>query len=342
MYISRPVYHLAMVALVALVAQGCNKKNGIENETILKKPYSLYAGDAKGSLHLINSSDSGTVIFPNDGFASRALLTTGDSSILFAKQNLFLSSDNGKNFNLTYFRMNNFYLNVSPFIPWEQVMIKAAGHNRIYVASIEGKGIVYSEDNGKKWIVDNGWDPGTGSGNITSFAQLKNGTLFAHNLFDDSLYRRDNKDDNWTAVTPVQALPNSGVFYISHFNNELIATDITGGNGVYHSPDGASWFAYTGLPNRLLYTTASPFDQRLFVGTDSMGVYRLEGNNFVTANNGLETNTTVYAMVGKDDIYKNETKRAFIYMATNKGLYRSEDGGQNWTIYKVGSFVALY
>lgn len=334
------MFGLVICALFVAAFEGCNKKDEISNDAILKKPFSLYVGAQNGSVYLVNSMDTGTLVFPIDGFPIHAMLTSG-KNILFAKGNLFLSDNNGVNFNLTYNKTNPVYLGLPIFYPWPSLMIDAVGHGRIYVSSIEGKGIVYSEDNGKNWQIDAGWDGGVAGGGITSFAQLKNGTLFAHAILTDSLYRRANKGANWVHVKQTN-LPTSGAYSISSYNDELLAMDLSGINGVYHSPDGITWTAYQGLPNRRLYVASAPFNQRLLVGTDSMGIYRLEGNIFVPTNNGLATNTTVYGFAGKDDIYKNETRRYYIYTATDRGLYRSLDGGLNWVKVLSGKFTTVY
>jgi hypothetical protein len=97
-----------------------------------------------------------------------------------------------------------------------------------------------------------------------------------------------------------------------------------------------------GLPKHILYCTYAPFDQTILVGTDSMGVYRWDGTNFVPSNAGLQDNTVVYSFAAKEDVYKNGVSKKYVYAATNKGLYRSEDYGVNWTLALPGSFVALY
>ncbi len=335
------LYKMSVIALIAVGLQSCKKENGIDNDTVVKKPYGLYVGEEDGSLLNTNDGQAYKTIFPPDGFASRALTTSGNN-IIWAKANVHLSEDNGKNFNPTYFLTNAFYLGIRPYIPWQQIILDVPSHDRVYICSSEGKGIALSIDHGKTWKPDTLWDDGISNTIITSLTQLKNGSLFAHNLSDNSVYKRDNKDDRWTKIETTTAL-TPGIYYLSHFNNTLVATDIAGVSGAFFSNDeGRNWTAYTGLPNRLLYTTATPFDQTLLVGTDSQGVYRLDNGQFVPSNNGLETYTTVYAILGKDDIYKNNATKRYVYMATNKGLYRSEDLGQNWVLVKEGSYVALY
>jgi hypothetical protein len=327
---------IAIVALVTLAATGCKKENGIDNDNIIKKPYGLYAGEFLGALLNTNDGENYRTIFPSDGYPYRAI-TTSDENLLFVKANVHLSENNGNNFNPTY-------LFASPVAHWQTMILDVPSQDRVYLASNQSTSIALSEDHGKTWVNETQWDTGIVASGITSFTELKNGVLFAHGMLNDSIYRKDNRDDKWT-WTNSNGLPapGGGYFYLGHFNNALTLTDITGQNAVYYSVDsGKNWTKYNGLPVRPLYASSSPFDQVLLVGTDSMGVYRLENGVFIPSNNGLETNTSVFAFAAKENIYKNDASKKFVYIATNKGLYRSEDLGQNWARVKLGNFVAVY
>lgn len=338
------IHQLSVLALAALSVQSCNKENGIDNDTVIQKPYSLHAGTDQGALVNTNDGANYKTIFPADGFKSRALITSG-MNIIWVKGNVHMSDDNGKNFNPTYLKPNNFYLTINPYFPWQPVIINAADQNRVYIASREGKGINYSEDNGKTWKIDANFGPGVSNNFVSSLTQLQSGTLFAHNLQKDSIYKRDNKDAAWVHVKPMAGLPTAAhVFYLSHYGDMLLLTDLSGAVGAYSSTNnGNNWTKMNGLPlNHLLYATYAPFDETLLVGTDSMGVYRWENNTFKASNAGLDDFTSVYAITAKDDVYKNGVKKKYVYIATNKGLYRSEDLGINWTLVKEGSYVAVY
>lgn len=336
---------LAFVAIAIIALQSCKKENGIDNNAVIEKPYGLYISDDQGQLLNTNDGETYKTIFPPDGYRSRALITSGNN-IIWVKKNVHLSTDNGANFNPTYNKIQAFYLNLLPYLPWQQIIIDVPDHKRVYIGSTDGQGVAMSVDNGKTWTVDNEWDDNTVGGNITSFTQLKSGLLYAHSLTTDSLYQRDNASDKWTWVNQQTPLPATGIFYISHYNNTLLATDISGASGVYASDDkGLNWMPYSGLPNtHILYTTAAPFDEVLLVGTDSLGIYRFEpsSSSFVASNAGLGTNTVVYSIVGKDNLYKNNISKRYVYIATNKGLFRSEDMGRNWSLVKPGSYVGLY
>lgn len=328
---------LALGALVCIAFQSCKKENGIDNETVIKRPYGLYITSAAGELLNTNNGDDYVTVFPVDGYPSRALVTT-DSAIFWLKANLFVSLDQGSHFNPKL----SLSIPVSPITPWHNVMISATDQDRVYVAGTKDHGIYFTEDNGRNWFEDPDWDDGVAGGGISTFTQLKNGAIYAHSNSNDSLYKKDNKTDKWSWVEQISPLPSFGTFYISHFDNTLVATDVMGVYGTYYSNDGQNWVKYTGLPVTKLRATNAPFDEVLLVGTDSMGIYRLQSGQFVPANNGLGVRTSVYGIVGKDNIYKNGARKKFIYIATSDGLYRSEDLGQNWDLVKTGSYVGVY
>lgn len=333
---------LIVAGMFIFLLQACKKENGIDNETVIKKPYGLFIGDEQGQLLNTTDGDYYKTLFPPDGYPSRALTTSGNN-ILWIKNNAHLSEDNGKNFNPTYMSVQQAIPRITPLTPWSQVMLDVPGHERVYIASMLGKGIAYSENNGSTWITDMAWAEDVDGGLITSFAQLENGRLFAHSTHNDSLYVRNDRNALWEWVEQISPLPSSAYFYITHFNNTLIATDIYGFEGVWGSNDeGSTWQRYSGLPPRILYATHAPFNQTLLVGTDSLGVYRLEGNTFVSASYGLETGASIYAIRGKNNVYKNDVNKEYVYLATSKGLYRSDDLGRNWYLIKPGVYVALY
>jgi hypothetical protein len=147
-------------------------------------------------------------------------------------------------------------------------------------------------------------------------------------------------------VSAATGLPAGTEWYLSHSNNTLLAADYTGAQGVYYSDDGGvTWKAYSGLPtSQEELSCASPLDQVVLAGTDSMGIYRLDPTtgSFVASNNGLKPFTSVYGITGKQDTYKNGVIKRYVYITTNFGLFRSEDMGRNWVLMKTGDMRAIW
>lgn len=213
---------------------------------------------------------------------------------------------------------------------------------------------------------------------VTSFSLLKNGVLCAYDGRNNRHFFR-TKTTLWNECTPnpeygvepgvgdpanhsgiplphripfgfgYTAPVDTTAFYsLGHYNNRLIAIDNINcnNNGAYYSDDtGRSWKAYSGLPNKPLLCIASPFEEICLIGTDSAGLYQLNNNTSTweqQTNNGLGKYIVVRNIAFKENIYKDGSRKKFIYLATNQGIYQSTNGGSNWTKTIDGNFVAVY
>ncbi len=339
--------YLSYIGLAAVLfsatLQSCKKSDGINNNQVIETPYSLIYGDSSGAVY--NTNDGVNVkplLRTPDGFAARAICASGNN-ILMAKIHLFVSTDNGANFNATYDTLNERGIIAS-------CIYSSADQNRVYIASRMGRmGVFYSDTNGKQntWVEDSYDVNITGTVSITSFTELQNNTMIGYDAINNRLFEKQNKADNWHEVTVNTALPTGGTFSLSHVANTIVAVDYTGNNGAYYTTlggGGVSWSGYIGLPHTRLLSVAAPFDQTLLIGTASGGVYRLNsGGVFTPANNGLATATSVNGITAKENIYVDVTApQQYVYLATNNGLYVSKDLGQNWALSQPGNIVAIY
>ena len=343
-------YTLSLLAVLCITFQSCNKKvDGIDNNVVIETPYTLYYSDSAGALYNTNDGIGiKKIVFTADGSPSRALCLSG-TNIIWVKNGLYESLDNGTNFNAcnyfdpTYAPYPQFQFLVNAGAVNQSLILNATDENRLYISTstpkiwvdlnglqhIRGIGVAYSEQHGntQTWAVDtfydNNLDINDGAGHlysnlfITSFTQLKNNTVVGFDSGSNRTYTKANLTSPWFKkyLSNTDSLPhlNAG-FTLGHFNNLLVAIDNKYGQGAYYSYDtGQSWQKFTGLPaGRNLYCASSPFDQVLLVGTDSMGVYKLTSDNstnFVSANIGLENLTTVRGIVGKSNVYKNNGLR---------------------------------
>ena len=335
---------IAPVVLIALLAAttGCKRSNGIDNNTVIRTPYFLYLADRNGILTNTNDGRTFRLIFPADGFGPRALLVTG-ANVMMVKNNLFLSKDNGLNFNFATTAQP------TPEALYQSILIEAPSHNnRSYLASAAGNGVQYSEDRGQTWQSDDAnWDTSITNHylpRVHTLTQLKSGEVFAWNNKDSALYKKINTGDDWDSVVYNGLPTNRNHYFLARYNNTLLLVDSTGENGVRFSTNqGTNWSSYPGLPPmQQLYAAYAPFDNGLLVGTDSNGVYRLENGQFIPSNGGLDLYTTVYSIIAKTDTYKNDRVFNYVYIATNTGCYRSEDGGVNWEKLAEGDFFRVY
>jgi photosystem II stability/assembly factor-like uncharacterized protein len=313
---------LLLLFTATLAVSSCRKENGIDNNKVIKTPYGVLFSERLGTLIKTNDGIAYKQLFPPDNVIDAAIAISGDN-IIFIKKNLFVSTDGGRAWNLGNSNINHAG-------KWQSMIMDVPAHKKVYVASTRGNGVDYSEDNGKTWVVDNYFGPTSGA-QITSFALTSDGSLYGYDFNGPRLFKRDA--NAWSEIVMVTP-PPPGKYYITSFNNTLIASDYAGSNVYYSNDGGYNWAPYSGLPgNQEILSCAAPLGQALLAGTDSAGIWRLVGNVFQPSNNGLKANTSVYGIVGKQDIYKkNGLIKRYVYIATNFGLYRSEDVGQNWVL----------
>jgi hypothetical protein len=331
---------LFSVVTGSLLGGGCRKENDPQNNTVIRTPYGVYFSDRLGALYNTNDGKAFKSVFPTDGYSPRSIIATSGDNILWIKKNLHVSADNGENFNPASLKLK--YLMPDSLSNWMNLILDVPSFGRVYVATPNSaKGIAISKDHGITWE-DDGAASVVTSG-VQSFAQLTNGKLYALDNTSSTVYEQVSAPSPWTAVAPVTPLP-AGRFHMTRFNNNLVAADYNGAGGVYYSNNGGvDWFSYPGMPtNQEIYAISAPFDQVLLAGTDSAGVYRLNGTSFEPSNNGLQPFTKVYGFAGKQDTYKNDRIIQYIYIATNNGIFRSEDLGRNWVLVRPGDFRAIY
>lgn len=330
---------LSLVALIAIATQSCKKENGIDNNNVIQRPYVVYAADLNGSILKTNDGNVYQTIFPGDGTPLRALIIAQQNMIIVKRNAVFHSKNEGKSFIPTI--TSN--VNVATSIKWPFFLIYVPGakFSIVEICNLNGfGGLSFSPSNGEYYDAETHWiTPATSSESITFTSDR---VLYTYSVGSSKLYNRFDTAGKFTEV-PAANLPKPQNFYLSHFGATLTATDYDGLKGAWYSIDSGKTFkAYSGLPTgKILYTTYGAFE-KLLVGVEGMGVYVAEGTTFKQSSGGMDANTSVYSIVAKDNYYKNELTKKFIYAATNTGIYRSEDLAKSWVKVKEGSFNLLY
>lgn len=337
----------ALLLCVALL--GCKKENtlGIDNDKVISTPYSLFAADSSGAIVKTNDGSQFANVFPPDGYPPLLLLTSGPN-LMMVKDNLHLSTNSGRDFNPVYTHLNKF--------PWQTMAIDYPEHDRVYITSTKDSGIVFSPDHGLTWMKDSLWAPATQlppSFIISSFSGLKNGKLFAYSNEGNVLFLKDGPDGNWTPVTTEGSFPvGHSEYFLTSNNNTLFLIDHKGVGGAWYSEDeGIHWTKYNQgtLPLNTTYYCAiapNPEGNTLLVGTASFGIFRAENGVFTASSGGLLTGASAYSLAAKDNYYKNNVMKHYIYVGTSDGMYRSENHGQTWYQLTSGvwkqKYVAIY
>lgn len=348
---------LAVAVALSATLQSCKRENGIDNNNVLQVPYSLYAADAQGGILKTNDGEVFTSTLPGDGRPVRALATSKTNVLLVKDSLFFVSKDNGYSF--LPFTIDKY--RVLPGIYWQQFfLLNTKKDNRIYLPtylSRYGTNIVFSDDNGSEryFQTDTLWNKSgsdTAAG-FTSFTETDNGYVYGYSTSGSRLnparrlYVKKAKDSLWQAVT-TNLFPNPAIgwgdsFYLSHIGNTVIAADYGSRQGVLYSVDeGVTFKKYTGVPNDIIiYDTKAAYDKVMLA--TSKGIYLYSDNNtFSLSNSGLDAKTVAYSIATKDNVYKNGVTKNFVFIATNTGLYRSEDKGRTWVKAKPGDYRLVY
>lgn len=320
---------VAALTVSVLFNSSCKKVSplAVDNDEVIQTPYSLFVANTYGMLLNTNDGKNFNHVFPADGYSPVALATSKET-LLMLKSNLHASFNNGKNFQMVFDKVNIF--------PWNEQILDAPLQNRIYVTTTEGKGVAYSEDNGHNWVIDDNFSPLVpSSSKINSFAALNDGSVYAFSNDNLLLLKRAAADAAWEPVTILGTWPaDDGVYFISSDGTSLFLIESTGRHAHYISDDGG--VHWTRLDNHHIpwgsfaWTAARAPGGNLLIGTQ-VGVFRFQApDDLVPANNGLEIGAEVYRLTTKKNVYKNGSIKHYVYAATSKGLYVSEDKGFNW------------
>lgn len=199
-----------ILALLIAGAVGCRKKvNGINNDTIVETPYALYYSDTAGQIFYTNDGKLVTrEIFHADGFPVHSLIISG-YDILFAKNNLYYSENNGVNFNHAYDSLRfkpDTAVDGLPINLNQTMLVNVPGSPDVVyttskVVNIPGTspdylGVAFNNNHGSpgNWTNDNGYDTsvvGHMPIKMMSFELMPNGTLCGLALDSDNIHPRN-------------------------------------------------------------------------------------------------------------------------------------------------------
>ena len=322
------IYLAGTAALMLLTS--CNKEADFDNGTAIRTPYSLYAGSEDGMIIHSTDGESFKFVFPSDGYGPTQIAASGQN-LLIIKDNLHLSTNDGQSFNPVLRTLRKFN--------WQSMIYNHAPFNQIYVTTSEGKGVKVSKDNGLTWENDI-FNPALPSlFQVSSFAGLENGKAFAYSNVSNITFVKSQADVQWEPVTTITFNPTLGSeYYLFSAYNSLYMADYNGKGGVWVSTDEAvTWTKLLNnmtLPSDVKYTGAvAPYGNKVTViATEKDGIYRSDEEGVFKKTTGLPTGTEVRSLAKKVNIYKNNSVKVYIYAATDKGIYRSEDGGKSWFI----------
>lgn len=339
----RPYLFLFVVSL-ALLGSGCKKYNQIDNSGTVKTPYTLFMGGFYGALHKTNDGLYFNNLFPTDNSCIRQIIVA-DSNILYLKENLYVSQNEGKSFQVCN-------QNVIPYVDafykyyFPNTGLYNKSERKVYIC-VEN-GLEVSTDLGKTFSAETNWaSPFPGGKMPTSVTLTNNGTMYLMVDSNDQFVKLPG--GQWAAVAQdgVNDLPTDTTqWYVSKSNDTLFAVDFNGRNGIYYSTNfGSDWSTIAGIPKKrkILFAHQPEFSNNFYVGIDSGGMYRLDGTNFFfnSVGAGIPWSAKVSFVEGKRIIYRTDVIRNYLYAATDEGLFISETGGLDWRLLRSGSYSTL-
>jgi hypothetical protein len=340
------------ILLSALVLSSCDKYNNISNTNTIKKPYALYMGGMYGNLAKTNDGElfdwpqkAGTTHFSN------GLLTT-ENRIIHLRKHIYVA-DATKPYHAPV-QQNNWLVrgtiitNDSFGGNYLNIYCHDKSRNEVYVSTTNG--LVISTNGGKDAFILDGKLPPTGLGFPTSIVQLSNDKLYTWDETSKKVCRRDlpvsGVSQNW--VTTAAALPtaNSQRWMLGSQVDRLWAVEKRMYNQPRYSTDeGVNFTSASGLPDSATVTLAktTKVNGDFFIGIDSVGLYRYNkaSNKFLLSNGGLPQNIRCFDIVSKRNEYVSGETKDYIYLATNLGLYMSDDDGKNWVLKQPNAWGAL-
>ena len=347
---------LSLYGLVLLFAIGvtgyysCTKVNGINNNTVIETPYALYFTDTAGTLYCTNDGKTSKQVFPADGYAPRALCVA-NNNIIMVKSNLYLSINNGVNFNHGYDSISTY-----PFTACsglledlnQSMIINIPSWNETFVATNANTGNnylgvsfnLYAGGVAGYWWIDAPDSVGA-IGNygafpitMTSFALLKNGVLCGYDgIHNRNFYR--TKTTLWNECTAVADSVDYGAIGRPTNHSGIILPHV---DMLYGGTDSSARYTYGEYNNRLI-----AIDNK---NCNNVGAYYSDDTGRTwTAYQGLPNKPVLCVCSPFEQVCLVGTQQAGVYMLnTNTNTFLPSNNGlaSNLTVRNIAYKTNIY
>ncbi len=285
----------------------------------------------EGNLNFIlgGAQDNGLIESSNNA-GSYQLVLGGDG---------FESDYLNNNNNSYYYTVNTFLFQGSrtPYTSFDRTPAGAAGFyptvvvhptNDLIAYAGFTNGVFRTDNGGTAWFNkgNQGSAGGSPAGGLAVSANIPDRIYAANNT---TLWRSDNKGDNWTQVSGTPgwpsastAIPVTDITSRSSNGTEIWITlgGYSAGNKVFYSSNsGASWVNMSGsLPNVPVHCIKYTSDGDAYIGTD-IGIYFMDFlmSDWVPFSNGLP-------VVPVSDLFINETNGAIRAGTFGRGVWQSD------------------
>jgi photosystem II stability/assembly factor-like uncharacterized protein len=220
------------------------------------------------------------------------------------------------------------------------VTVLPSNHNTVFVCSW-GNGVLRSTDAGDTWEPVN-------SGIHGQYAEIIvvdtiSGYLYLGMLFD-GIYRSTNNGDSWEKISYNITQGSCGPLALNYRSPDSIY--VISGNGVYFSADGTETWGFSSIDPPISYGSVSTIvldpeePDNIYAGYgaswagDQGGTARSTdgGSTWSYSNSGLPFEVIPYTI----GISRIENRPTWLFMATNRGVYLSDNLGDDWSLVQGG------
>jgi hypothetical protein len=340
---------LQILCLIGFLAgiQSCGTKNNpINNSNTITLPYVLWAGTEYGNVYKTNDGVSFDR-FVNGGSAFMNSIWSIDSNILY----ITTKASVGKG----TVSADKFFGQVIPtFDPvWRNnsIIVNSFQNSAAYNSSIKrmyicGRNIdkLYQNDSNATIVNWKASNFSTAPGVLKTVVCASDGIDYCMSELR-KIFKRTPGATSFVAVTPNTTFYKAGAvpgdLFFSTNNARLIANPVKADSILYSDDQGVSWKYFTGMPSKKILMAKQLPNGQYFTSLDSAGLYRLEGTNFVQQSGGLPYQARIWDIAIKTNVYRSGASSSTFYLATNMGLYKSENDAKDWVKIRDESFTAL-
>jgi photosystem II stability/assembly factor-like uncharacterized protein len=204
------------------------------------------------------------------------------------------------------------WINISNGLPGAKINAIHVSGNEIY-AGVFNKGLFLSKDNGKTWISLN---KNLLSLSVQSIVKTKTKIIVAT---DQGIFLKQDGTEQWKNV-----YSGEQIISLNQSNGMIIAGGLT---GVLLSTDDGEHWKQIHKGGAVHYTAL--MDNQIFA------LY-ISGDVFKSDDWGKSWSMFTYSPRSQAYIYELTKAGNYLLMSNNYGVFRSADGGRNWTlIYKI-------